>query len=90
MLNLFQGSWWEDATIGTPMFQSILGGQSQGSVIPLILQKQILSVPYVTSVSNIAISYNPQTRAYGFSCTAQTAFGPVSVTSGNTSAYIGT
>ena len=81
-LLLFQGEWVLDRTLGTPMFQSILGANRSVSAVVAILKGVILSAPYVTGVINVATNYNTVTRAFSFSCLAQTQFGtiPVSVT----------
>lgn len=78
-LRLFRGEWWENLSVGTPMFQSILGqpGASNTAAISAILQNVILSVPYVTSISNISCTY--ANRALAFSCTVLTQFGTIQV-----------
>jgi hypothetical protein len=84
-LRLFQGEWWEDLTIGTPMFQDILGQKSAPTAVSLILQKVILGTPYVTGISNLSASWNSTSRAFAFSCLVQTQFGTLTVSniSGN-------
>ena len=88
-LLLLQGSWWEDANLGTPVFGQILGGAPQGAVVPLILRQAIESRPFVNRVTGIATSYDRASRAYTFSCTVDTAFGQTVITASST-AYLGT
>jgi hypothetical protein len=82
-LKLLQGEWWENLNAGTPLFQSMLGVAGAGrhpETIALLLTERILGTPYVTSVSNVATSYNGGTRAFQFSCQVQTQFGTLTVT----------
>jgi hypothetical protein len=81
-LLFFLGEWVLDRSAGTPMFQSILGANRSIDAVVVILKAVILSAPYVTGVTNIATTYSSQTRAFTFSCLAQTQFGatPVTVT----------
>jgi hypothetical protein len=81
-LKLFQGEWWENLSEGTPMFQSILGVAGAGKrpgAIALILKNRILQAPYTTGVSQIATSFNATSRAFSFTCTVQTIFGPITI-----------
>ncbi len=80
-LRLFQGEWWESLTEGTPLFQSILGEGRQLTAVAAVLRQRILSTPYVTSISNVSISLNR--RALSYSCSVQTVFGPITVSTGN-------
>jgi hypothetical protein len=80
-LKLFLGEWWEDLSIGTPVFQVILGqlGTARGqAAMNLALQRRIEGVPYVTGVSNVSFSFVD--GQFGFTATANTVFGPVTVT----------
>jgi len=88
-LLLFQGEWWENLNEGTPYFQQILG--KRGSVggqqiMSLALAQRINGTPYVTAAQNVSAALNPESRQFSFSCTAQTAFGPVSVSNSPASA----
>lgn len=81
-LKLLQGEWWEDAGLGTPLFQSILGATGTGSnpqLITLLLQQRILGTPYVLEVRDVAGSYDATSRGFSFSCTVLTAFGSLSI-----------
>lgn len=82
-LRLFQGEWWENLTEGTPLFQSILGTGRQLAAIAAVIRTRILGTPYVQSISNVSISLNHSNRALSYSCTVQTAFGPITVSTGN-------
>lgn len=93
---LFQREWFENLAIGTPVFQqpsgtpSILGGSgtAKNGVIAAILQQRILSVPYVTGITNLQTANNPNTRAFIFSCQVNTAFGTVTISSRPSTAAI--
>ena len=76
-LNLFLGEWWEDLTLGLPVFQSILGqlGSSQGlAAMQLAVQQNITGTPYVTSAST---AVNFENGRLSLSYTAETVFGQV-------------
>ena len=82
-LLLFQGEWWENLNEGTPMFQEIIGRRATGGqlqIMSLALTQRVAGTPYVSSVQNAEIKYDPFTRALSFSCIAQTSFGEVPVT----------
>jgi hypothetical protein len=92
-LLLFQGEWWENLSAGTPMFQSILGApgtpRSQ-QVMAGLLNLVVQGTPFVSSVQDGTVSYDPANRVFSYSATAFTAFGPVSVsTSLGSAASIG-
>jgi hypothetical protein len=79
-LRLFLGEWWEDVTLGLPVFQSILGqlGSSQGiAAMTLAVQQNIQGAPYVTAVSALVVTF--QDAVLSITATAQTQFGPVSI-----------
>jgi hypothetical protein len=79
-LLFFQGEWVLDRSAGTPMFQKILGANRSIDAVVAIIKGVVLSAPYVTGVSGIATTYTSQTRAFKFSCLAQTQFGTIPVT----------
>jgi hypothetical protein len=86
-LKLFLGEWWENLSIGLPMFQSILGqlASPQGvAAMTLAIQQNIQGAPYVTSAADVSVAF----AAGRLSVTgvAQTQFGPVTV---NTSPALG-
>lgn len=79
-LRLFLGEWWEDTSIGLPVFQLILGqlGSAQGlSAMTLAVQQNIEGAPYVTSVQNVQIDFTD--GALTITADAYTSFGPVAV-----------
>ena len=79
-LKLYQGEWWENLSLGLPLFQSILGAPGSPKSIKAIiglLVKQIYAVPYVTGISAISVTY--QARRLQFSATVQTQFGTVTL-----------
>jgi len=79
-LLLLQGEWWSDLTEGLQLFQSILGSNNGKSpdAISLLIQQQILDVPFVTTITNIQTAYSIN-RSFVFACTVQTQFGALSV-----------
>jgi len=81
-LRLFQGEWWESLTEGTPLFQSILGPGRQLAAAAAVIRTRILGTPFVTSISNVSITLNRASRALSYSCTVQTAFGVITVSTG--------
>lgn len=57
-LYLFYGEWWEDISLGLPMFQSILGQVSNNNLrqtVILLCAEQISLVEGVTSVDFISV-----------------------------------
>lgn len=57
-LYLFYGEWWEDISLGLPMFQSILGQVSNNNLrqtVILLCAEQINLVEGVTSVDSIFV-----------------------------------
>lgn len=57
-LYLFYGEWWEDLSLGLPMFQSILGQVSNENLrrtVILLSAEQIQSVEGVSSVDSIVV-----------------------------------
>nr|DAT68234.1 MAG TPA: baseplate wedge protein [Caudoviricetes sp.] len=58
-LYLFYGEWWEDISLGLPMFQSILGQVSNENLrrtVILLSAEQIQSVEGVISVDSIVVA----------------------------------
>jgi hypothetical protein len=81
-LKLFQGEWYQDLSAGVPYFQDFLSKSASPqarNVFTLALQTNILGAPYVTSISGVETNWDSAERAYSFSCTANTLFGPVPV-----------
>jgi hypothetical protein len=84
-LLLLMGEWFENANLGTPMFQKILGAPGAGrqpTAVSFILQNRIRSTPFVTSITSASTGWDPATRAFSFSCMVRTQFGPISVSLG--------
>lgn len=79
-LRLFLGEWWENLTIGLPVFQSILGQLSspQGlAAMTLAVQQNIEGAPYVTAVNSVNVGF--QGGRLSITAVAQTQFGPVAI-----------
>lgn len=87
-LLLLQGEWWEDTSIGLPLFQNILGQSgsldSQKSV-DLLVRTKILNTSGVIDILSYTSSY--ENRKYTISCTVNTQFGAVMVSVPLTVAY---
>lgn len=88
-LRLFLGEWWEDTSLGLPVFQTILGqlGSARGqTAMSDAIRTQIEGVPYVTNVLNIQTAFTD--GKFSFTATITTAFGVVTVSNkpGNTAA----
>jgi hypothetical protein len=91
-LRLFLGEWWENLNLGLPAFQVILGQLASGrgqQAMEQAIQQQILGTPYVTGLVGVEVAF--QNGQFSFTCTAQTAFGNVTVSGAvpGTSAEIG-
>lgn len=79
-LKLFLGEWWENLSLGLPVFQQMLGqlGSAQGvAAMTLTVQQAIAATPFVTAVSDVAVSFTDGRLA--ITATAQTQFGSVPV-----------
>ena len=79
-LNLFLGEWWENLNLGLPVFQLILGqlGSQKGlAAMQLAVQQVVEGTVYVTKSTNIQVSF--VNGRLSFTVTAQTVFGPVTV-----------
>lgn len=79
-LKLFLGEWWENATLGLPVFQVILGqlGSRQGlAAMTLAVQQNIEGGPYVTNVSDVLVTFADGRLT--ITAKAYTQFGPVAI-----------
>jgi hypothetical protein len=79
-LYVWEGEWWENADFGVPMWQSILGQGAPASLIALLLQNVILSVPYVMAGGVTNLEYSLANKQFSMSADVQTAFGVVQMT----------
>lgn len=79
-LRLYQGEWWEDTTIGLPLWQKMLGVPgSKTSVITALLQDAISEVTGVKKVYNVSGTFDATTRAYSFLAYVETEYGTTTV-----------
>jgi hypothetical protein len=82
-IKLLMGEWWEDLSLGFPLFQNLIGtsgsAANQAAVL-LTLQQTILACPFVLQLVSFSLIGNTATRATGFTATVATAFGTVVVT----------
>lgn len=79
-LLLFQGEWWAATQDGLPLWQSIVGvgaGAAALQAAEALISACILGTPFVISISGVAASYNPATRAFSYSATVTTQFGTI-------------
>lgn len=82
-LLLLQGEWWNNLAAGLPLFQKIIGVSGVGNnpqIAALLIQQTILAVPYVNTISDTSLKYDPLTRSFTYSCKVYTAFGQVQTT----------
>jgi|SRR5882724_2585466 len=83
-LRLFEGEWWADKSDGLPLWQQILGvsgANSRQQQISLLIQQRILGTPFVTSLSNVQVSYDGNARSFSFYAVVQTQFGSIPISS---------
>jgi len=81
-LKLLYGEWWEDVTDGLPLFQNILatsGSPQNKKAIDSLIIDRIVGTLNVTDITGFTSTFNVNTRAYSFQCTANTIFGPVTI-----------
>lgn len=79
-LLLLQGEWFENVNLGLPLFQQLLGHAETEQGVALIIQQQILQVPYVTGIQSFAVSYAPAGRVYSYQGVVNTQFGLINMT----------
>lgn len=82
-LRFLLGEWWENLTIGFPLFQSLIGSSGaptnqQG--VMLIIQQTILSCPYVIQIVDFNFTHNTETLNSTFMAVVSTSFGNLVVT----------
>lgn len=79
-LRLLTGEWWENLRAGTPLFQSMLGkGTSDQALqaVALLLRQRIAGTPYVSSVYDVTLTRDPETREVTYTAYADTQFGTI-------------
>jgi hypothetical protein len=82
-LLLLQGEWWNNLSAGLPLFQQIIGVSGVGNnpqIAALLIQQTIMGVPYVNSITDVALLYDSATRSFTYSANVYTAFGQVVTT----------
>jgi hypothetical protein len=78
-LKLLLGEWWLDVTDGTPWLTQVLGNRTRATR-DVVLKARILGTQGVTGpITNFSSSFDPATRAYSFSATVGTVYGPVQI-----------
>lgn len=78
-LQLWQGQWFLDQTIGLPVFQQIIGFNT-ARFRDLAIQNTILNTPGVNNLRNYASTLNNVTRKLTVTCTIDTIYGAVPIT----------
>ena len=78
-LRLLFGEWWENLSLGTPLFQKMLGTNSSQAAVSALLQQIITACPYVVSLSNVSMVGN-SFGGFAYSCSVLTTFGTVLIT----------
>lgn len=82
-LRLLLGEWFQNLTIGFPLFQSLIGASgspTDQAGVMLIIQQTILSCPYVLQIVDFRFEFNSATMASTFTAIVSTAFGSIVVT----------
>jgi hypothetical protein len=77
-LQLWQGEWFLDNSVGVPYKTQVLGKNTAGTADAAI-QNTILTSPGVTGISSYSSTLNPQ-RQYDVTCTVNTVYGPATIT----------
>jgi hypothetical protein len=81
-LLFFQSEWWEDESLGLPMFQSILGKKGPvKKVADKIISDNILQAPYVVRIDSFDSTL--VNRVYTFTAYVTTQFGNLTITNNN-------
>lgn len=82
-LRLFSGEWWEDTSLGLPVFQNILGqlGSQRGkAAIEELIYAYIADTPYVTAIRNVDVTF--ANGVFSFHAVIETVFGTTTVAGG--------
>ena len=82
-LRLLLGEWFQNLTIGFPLFQSLIGSSgapTNQTQVMLIIQQTILSCPYVLQIIDFSFVHNTVTLASTFTATVSSSFGTIIVT----------
>lgn len=82
-LKLLEGEWWENVSLGLPLFQSMIGtsaAPANQAAVLLILQTYIMGTPFVLEILDFDYEINLQFRAATFHCEVSTQFGTLTVT----------
>jgi hypothetical protein len=75
-LALWQGSWFLDQTVGTPIAQDVVGYQT---MYDAALKQVILGTEGVTSIASYSSEVDPETRALTMNCSIYTQYSAVPV-----------
>lgn len=81
-LKLLYGEWWEDLTLGVPMFQGIIGRRGTPANVKtaeLIISDAIKGTEGVVSIHALNVDYNSVTRRMSYRATIQTEYSTVDI-----------
>ena len=75
-LNLWQGEWFLDQTVGTPIAQNILGYQS---MYDMVIKQRVLETNGVVNIESYESEVDPETRELTVSMTILTQYSPIPI-----------
>lgn len=81
-LKLLKGEWFEDISLGLPLFQNILGQiptEDNLSIADSQIKSQILNTPDVTGIESFSRDYDSVNRQYTYTATVNTKYGTITV-----------
>lgn len=76
-LRLFLGEWWEDLSLGLPMFQTILGKRATNDNLKaaeLVINDTIIATKGVTRINSINVGIDAKTRTLSYRATVDTIY----------------
>ena len=85
-LRFWLGTWFADKRLGVPWLSSIFVTNPSRSVVKRILDRTILSVPFISTVTS-AITFDPASRRGSYTFTAKTSTGRT-ITGGSNAPFI--
>jgi hypothetical protein len=85
-LELFQGEWFLDNSVGTPYLTNVLGKHSQ-QMADAAIKDVVNNTQGITAISQFVSAMNSQTRYYSVQMVVQTIYGPTPVQMANYQNY---
>lgn len=81
-LRLLQGEWFEDTSLGLPLFQQLLGHPITNQAVALIVRQQILATPFVLGIAGgPVVMFSPGGKVFTFQAVVDTQFGQITIAS---------